>query len=898
MRATDWIRTLTATAALLLPAAAAAQPAGAIEGSVADAGGGALPGVTVTLGGPLAPPGALQVSGADGRFAFAMLPAGDYVVVLVLPGFETREAAVTVAAGETASIAVVMEIERLMESITVVAEEPRIFATNVVAAPMVAQQSAATSVLAVVDNLPGVSIQEGDAFGADDWSTSVSMRGFQVHLDEAQIGTTIDGFPNGTSDYWTGSKANRFIDAANMGDVQVSQGTADLASRSIEALGGTFDFATDDPARERTYTASVSLGENDAQRYYLRLDTGALLDTETYAWVSASRQESRDWVQQSVPFERDHLAAKVVSAVGRTDLSAYFSHDDTGGPSYQRLFTAAEYAADPRWDRLIDTWTDTPWVNQAYRAGWGIPRRNTFGYLKADVAATDAFTVSAGVYFHRQRGRGDWMPPYIVDVTDDGGGPESELRAGATVRGGDPLGQLHFASPDGVRLAPASGCVSSILFPYGGAGPEHDAACHPAHAVPLQSYRHSHYGKDRWGLTLDEEWFQAVGNGGNRLRAGIWYEDSRRLLGRDWHKIIDARVDARFDETPYWQQYDWRFPQNIAKWYVEDTFYAGPFAFSGGVKHYIVNVGRSDLLGDAADLEVDSDSDLLPSGGVTWTAPVEGLELFAGYSQNFKSLSDRLLEVARAQPGQPGARDRRQHRLRHPLHRRARGGDGDVLRHRLPQPDLLPHPGHGRGTRLPDPRRGRLLQRGRHRIERGRAGGDAAGGRGHVRLHRLYLQRLGVHRHRRRAGGRRAGHRAGRRRRGRAGNAVGAVGRPRRRTARGRRLRQVHLVAGDHARQPLAGGCVLARRRLPHLCPGCRQRAARRAGAVAGGEQPAGQGLPGDHRRAGRLHRRAAHDLAEHHDLVLMACAARMCHRYTRRRPAAAGRPCNRRSSR
>ena len=634
-------------AALLFSAAhpVSAQSTGAIEGGVADANGGALPGVTVTLSGPSAPPGALAVTGADGRFAFGMLPDGDYAVTLVLPGFETREITVTVAADAPVSLDIVMEIERLMESITVVAEEPRIFATNVVAAPMVAQQSSVTSVLAVVDNLPGVSIQEGDAFGADDWSTSVSMRGFQVHLDEAQIGTTIDGFPNGTSDYWSGSKANRFIDAANMGDVQVSQGTADLASRSIEALGGTFDFATDDPERERAYTASISLGENDAQRYHLRFDTGALLDTETYAWVSASRQESRDWVQQAVPFERDHLAAKVVSTVGRTDLSAYFSHDDTDGPSYQRLFTAADYAQDPRWDRLIDTWTDTPWVNQVYRAGWSIPRRNTFGYLKADIAASDTLTLSAGAYFHRQRGRGDWMPPYIVDVTDDGGGPESELQAGATVRGGDPLGQLHFAGPDGVRLAPAPGCVSSLLFPYGGAGPEHDPACHPARAVPLQSFRHSHYGKDRWGLTLDEEWFRAVGNGGNRLRAGFWYEDSRRLLGRDWHRIIDARFDARFDDNPYWQQYDWRFPQRIAKWYVEDTFYAGAFAFSGGVKHYIVNVGRSDLLGDTAALEVDSDSDLLPSAGVTWTAPVEGLELFAGYSQNFKSLSDRLLEV-------------------------------------------------------------------------------------------------------------------------------------------------------------------------------------------------------------------------------------------------------------
>lgn len=29
-----------------------------------------------------------------------------------------------------------------------------------------------------------------DSGGVDDWSTSVSMRGFQVHLDEAQIGTT------------------------------------------------------------------------------------------------------------------------------------------------------------------------------------------------------------------------------------------------------------------------------------------------------------------------------------------------------------------------------------------------------------------------------------------------------------------------------------------------------------------------------------------------------------------------------------------------------------------------------------------------------------------------------------------------------------------------------------
>ena len=37
----------------------------------------------------------------------------------------------------------------------------------------------------------------------------------QVTITEAQIGTTIDGFPNGTSDYFSGAKANRFVRGAD-----------------------------------------------------------------------------------------------------------------------------------------------------------------------------------------------------------------------------------------------------------------------------------------------------------------------------------------------------------------------------------------------------------------------------------------------------------------------------------------------------------------------------------------------------------------------------------------------------------------------------------------------------------------------------------------------------------
>ena len=288
---------------LTTAATASGQSNGAIEGAVVDANGNPLPGVVVTV----TAPGVREerVTGVDGSYTAAALAVGDYLVTAVLPGFETMELAISVGAGVSETLRIVMQIARLLETVSVVADEPRIFARNVVAQPMMQQQSNITSVTSVVDNLPGVSIQEGDAYGFDDWSSNVAVRGFQVTISEAQIGTTIDGFPNGTSDYFSGAKANRFIDPMNLGGVEVSQGTADIASRSVEALGGTFDYLTDDPAAERTYTASTTIGENDGKRFSMRVDTGPLFGGETRAWIAAVRQEATDWVQGSARNERE-----------------------------------------------------------------------------------------------------------------------------------------------------------------------------------------------------------------------------------------------------------------------------------------------------------------------------------------------------------------------------------------------------------------------------------------------------------------------------------------------------------------------------------------------------------------------------------------------------------------
>ncbi|MCY4645897.1 MAG: TonB-dependent receptor [Gammaproteobacteria bacterium] len=525
---------------------ATAQTTGIIEGTVVGANGFPMSGALVTLTGTAA--SRESVATADGSFRFADLAAGDYVVTARLPGFETAELQVALEAGATRTAQLVLQVTYLFDTLSVVAEEPRIFARNFVPESMIRQQSTITSVAAVVDNLPGVSVQEGDAYGFDDWSSNVAVRGFQVTISEAQIGTTIDGFPNGTSDYFSGAKANRFVDPMNLASVEVSQGTADIASRSVEALGGTFNYLTSDPAAERTYTASATIGENGGERFFMRVDTGPLFGGATRAWIAGVRQEATDWVQGSARNEREHLAAKLVSAHGSLDLTSYISYDAIHEDTYQRLYSDSDFRANPRWDRLVGDWPGVPYLNQFYRPGWQTRRNNTLAYLRANWAQSELSSLSAGIYYHRNRGRGDWLPPYIVDLVDDRGGPESELAGYAPIRGGAQLGLIRFVDGNGVAVEPTPGCTSSYIFNYyGSGGAAVDPACHPG-ATAVQSYRHSHYGKDRFGLTLDEEWSATLGRAGSALRAGIWYEGSTRHLGRDWHRMLDPTLSFKWDE--------------------------------------------------------------------------------------------------------------------------------------------------------------------------------------------------------------------------------------------------------------------------------------------------------------------------------------------------------------
>ena len=536
----------------------------------------------------------------------------------------------------------VAESDAEIEEITVIGRSVS-YANNATDDAMVKQQTSMTSVLATIDNLPGVLINEGDTFGADDWSTSISIRGFQVDLDQQQIGMTVDGIANGNSNYGGGAKANRYIDTENLRAVEVSQGTADIASRSHEALGGTLNFTTINPGQEQKMVFSTTIGEFDAHKFYARYETGEIAK-DTYAWLSVSSQDSSDWMDQAAENTRDHIAAKFTSLIGGVGLTGYVSYDDTHEDNYQRIYGLAQFKQNPEWDQLTSDWSGIPYQDQAYRRGWSTLRENLFAYLQADFSV-GAVDFNTSVYYHDNEGRGDWVPPYIVNVTDDGeGNPHSELVSGNTVNGGAFLGQIFFVDPTGVQLAPAEGCQSSLTFPYGGGGAQYDPSCHADNAVPVGSYRHTHYQKSRVGFNGDFVWTTTIGDMENTLRGGIWYEDYERDEYRDWHKIIDSATSFRFDHTPYWIQYDRTFPVDTLMYYVEDELDMGFAKFRLGSKKFNVDVEKTDHFDARNNLSKNSDSDTLFSAGFVAPLPIDGLEVFGGYAENFAAIKDAVLE--------------------------------------------------------------------------------------------------------------------------------------------------------------------------------------------------------------------------------------------------------------
>jgi hypothetical protein len=114
-----WLCTAV-TLFLLLPAMTAGQQlTGSIAGSVADATGGVMPGVTVELSSSATGQAQIQVSDAAGKFVFNAVTPGSYTLKASLDGFKTVTRAIAVELNRVSRVEFALEVGSLAETVVV-----------------------------------------------------------------------------------------------------------------------------------------------------------------------------------------------------------------------------------------------------------------------------------------------------------------------------------------------------------------------------------------------------------------------------------------------------------------------------------------------------------------------------------------------------------------------------------------------------------------------------------------------------------------------------------------------------------------------------------------------------------------------------------------------------------
>jgi hypothetical protein len=163
------VSTLVVLLAFAEPAAAQTQiTTGVIQGSVADATGASLPGVSVEARNLDTNVARTLVTESDGRFVFLQLPPGNYRVTFSLQGFATLvQENVQLTVGQAVTLPVAMKVSGVAETVTVTTGSPIIETSRTAAASTLNQTTIETIPILgrkfedLLTLTPGVSVVQG-----------------------------------------------------------------------------------------------------------------------------------------------------------------------------------------------------------------------------------------------------------------------------------------------------------------------------------------------------------------------------------------------------------------------------------------------------------------------------------------------------------------------------------------------------------------------------------------------------------------------------------------------------------------------------------------------------------------------------------------------------------------
>ncbi len=301
-----------------------------------------------------------------------------------------------------------------------------------VSAIEIEQAAPGTSALKIISKLPGVSFQSADPYGAYEWSTRITVRGF----NQNQLGFTLDGVPLGDMSYGNhnGLHISRAISSENIGNAVLSQGAGSLETASSSNLGGTLQFYSIDPSHELGLNVALTGGSDSDQRGFIRFETGDLGAVGARAYISYTNQQTDKWKgfgeqkQEAVNF-------KFVLPIGDDGkLTAFYNWSDRQENDYQDLSFDIISRHGYDWDNLSapsDWPTDGPGgahlpgrvrvrirrrsgpsPDDSYANAAGL-RKDDLGGVTLNLPIGEKLTWDTTIYAHKNWGQGIWFTPYL-----------------------------------------------------------------------------------------------------------------------------------------------------------------------------------------------------------------------------------------------------------------------------------------------------------------------------------------------------------------------------------------------------------------------------------------------------------------------------------------------------
>lgn len=434
-----------------------------------------------------------------------------------------------------------------------------------------------TSPLKILEKLPGVSFQSADAFGAYEWSTRLSVRGFS----QGQLGFTLDGIPLGNMSYGNnnGLHISRAIIPENIGHVDLSQGSGSVGTASTSNLGGAVQFFSSDPADAPGAKASQSFGSNAMWRSFVRLDSG-LLASGAKLSASAVRQHAHKWKGEG-PQDLSQFNSKLVYGSGALRLSAFYNYADRSENDYQDLSPEMRDRLGWDWDNYAPDWERAVQAargvfsgavktrDDAYFTARGLRKDHLAGASLELENADASLRLKASAYYHRNDGQGHWYTPY--------------------------------------RASSAT--------------------------VPI-SIRTTEYGVRRHGLVSELTWK----TGNHSINGGFWYEHNRHDLVRNYYAVNGPEDSNRFLSDPMLTGFHQQFLVRTTQFYLQDTvtLLDNRLRLNGGFKSPGVTIAAASINAARAAGTLKAAKSFLPQVGLNFDLDQDH-ELFASLSRNLRA---------------------------------------------------------------------------------------------------------------------------------------------------------------------------------------------------------------------------------------------------------------------